>query len=101
LHLETVLHRMKERTKVEVEHHPPRIAYRETIRAKGDARYRHKKQSGGAGEFGEVALRVLPAERGEGFVFDNKVVGGAISGSYMPAIEKGIQEAMQEGVVAG
>lgn len=101
LHLETVLHRMKERTKVEVEHHPPRIAYRETIRGKGDARYRHKKQSGGAGEFGEVALRVLPAERGEGFVFESKVVGGAISGSYLPAIEKGIQEAMQEGVVAG
>lgn len=101
LHLETVLHRMKERTKVEVEHHAPKIAYRETIRGKGDARYRHKKQSGGAGEFGEVALRVLPAERGEGFVFESKVVGGAISGSYMPAIEKGIQEAMQEGVVAG
>lgn len=101
LHLETVLNRMKERTKVEVEHHPPRIAYRETIRGKGDARYRHKKQSGGAGEFGEVALRVLPAERGEGFVFENKVVGGAISSGFMPAIEKGIQEAMQEGVVAG
>lgn len=101
LHLETVLHRMKERTKVEVEHHLPRIAYRETIRARGDARYRHKKQSGGAGEFGEVALRVIPAERGEGFVFANEVVGGAISGSYMPAIEKGIVEAMQEGVVAG
>lgn len=101
LHLETVLHRMKERTKVEVEHHLPKIAYRETIRAKGDARYRHKKQSGGAGEFGEVALRVVPAERGEGFTFANKVVGGVVSASFMPAIEKGIVEAMREGVVAG
>lgn len=101
LHLETALQRLKERARVEVEHHAPRIAYRETVRARGDARYRHKKQSGGAGEFGEVALRVIPAERGEGFVFENKVVGGAISGSYLPAIEKGILEAMQEGVVAG
>lgn len=101
LHLETVLHRMKERTHVEVAHHTPKIAYRETIRGKGDARYRHKKQSGGSGEFGEVALRVMPAERGEGFVFENAVVGGAISGSFIPAIEKGIQDAMQEGVVAG
>jgi elongation factor G len=101
LHLEAVLHRMKERTKVEVDHHPPRIAYRETIRAKGDARYRHKKQSGGAGEFGEVALRVLPAERGEGFSFVSKVVGGVVSASFMPAIEKGVVEAMREGVVAG
>jgi len=92
---------MKERTKVEVEHHLPKIAYRETIRGKGDARYRHKKQSGGAGEFGEVALRVLPAERGEGFAFANKVVGGVVSASFMPAIEKGIVEAMREGVVAG
>jgi elongation factor G len=101
LHLETVLHRMKDRTKVEVDTHPPKIAYRETIRGKGDARYRHKKQSGGSGEFGEVALRLTPAERGEGFVFESSVVGGAISQSFFPAIEKGIVEAMQEGVVAG
>lgn len=101
LHLETALHRLKERTKVEVDTHPPKIAYRETIRGKGDARYRHKKQSGGSGEFGEVALRLTPAERGEGFVFQTSVVGGAISSSFFPAIEKGILEAMQEGVVAG
>lgn len=101
LHLETLLDRMKERTKVEVERRLPRVAYRETIRGKAEARYRHKKQSGGAGEFGEVALRLAPAARGEGFVFKNVVVGGAISASFIPAIEKGIVEAMEEGVVAG
>ena len=101
LHLESLLERMKERSKVEVERHLPTIAFRETIRGRGDARYRHKKQSGGAGEFGEVALRVSPAERGEGFVFENKVVGGVISGGFIPAVEKGIAEAMEHGVVAG
>lgn len=101
LHLETCLERMKERTKVEVERHKPHIAYRETIRGSSEARYRHKKQSGGSGEFGEVAIRLRPTARGEGFSFTNKVVGGAISASYLPAIEKGIQEAMGEGVVAG
>lgn len=101
LHLETTLHRLKERFKVEVEQSAPRIAYRETIRGSAEARYRHKKQSGGAGEFGEVAIRLLPAERGAGFVFENAVVGGAISGGYVPAVQKGIEEAMARGVVAG
>ncbi len=101
LHLESLLGRMKERTKVEVDTRTPRVAYRETIRGKAEARYRHKKQSGGAGEFGEVAIRLSPAERGEGFLFKSSVVGGAISASYLPAIEKGIVEAMEEGVIAG
>ena len=101
LHLETTLHRLKERFKVDVDRAPPRIAYRETIRGKGDARYRHKKQSGGAGEFGEVAIRLLPTERGSGFVFENCIVGGVISGGFIPAVEKGIEEAMSRGVVAG
>ncbi|RMG07276.1 MAG: elongation factor G [Planctomycetota bacterium] len=101
LHLETLLQRMKERTKVEVERHRPKVAYRETIRGTADTRYRHKKQSGGAGEFGEVAIRMSPAERGEGLVFENKVVGGAISASYIPAVEKGIRQCMEEGVIAG
>ena len=101
LHLETMLHRLKDRFKVEVERAQPRIAYRETIRGKGDARYRHKKQSGGAGEFGEVAIRLLPTERGAGFQFEDCIVGGVISGSYIPAVQKGIEEAMARGVVAG
>ncbi|MGE0707223.1 MAG: elongation factor G [Planctomycetota bacterium] len=101
LHLETTLLRMKDRSKVEVETHLPKIAYRETIRGKAESRYRHKKQSGGSGEFGEVAIRLMPSERGAGFVFKNVVVGGAISAAYVPAVQKGIQESMEEGVVAG
>jgi len=101
LHLETQLTRMKERTKVEVERTLPRIAYRETVRGEAEARYRHKKQSGGAGEFGEVAIRLKPSERGEGFHFENKIVGGVISQSFIPAVEKGIEEAMGRGVIAG
>ena len=101
LHVETYLNRMKERSKVDVERAMPRIAYRETIRGKGDARYRHKKQSGGAGEFGEVAIRLLPTERGAGFQFEDCIVGGVISNSYIPAVEKGIEESMARGVVAG
>lgn len=101
LHLETMLHRMLERTKVEVETSLPRIAYRETIRGKADARYRHKKQSGGSGEFGEVHIRLEPSERGAGFVFENAVVGGVVSAAYVPAVQKGIEEAMSRGVVAG
>jgi elongation factor G len=101
LHLETTLQRMKERSKVEVATQLPKIAYRETIRGKAEARYRHKKQSGGSGEFGEVAIRLSPSPRGEGFVYRSAVVGGSISAAYIPAIEKGIMEAMSEGVVAG
>lgn len=101
LHLETLLERMKERTKVEVERRLPKIAYRETIRGKAEATYAHKKQSGGAGEYGKVSIRLAPTAHGEGFKFANKVVGGAISASFVPAVEKGIQEAMEEGVVAG
>jgi elongation factor G len=101
LHLDTVLARMKDRTKVEVETKLPRIAYRETIRGSSEARFRHKKQSGGSGEFGEVAIRLAPSPRGDGLVFENKIVGGAISAAYIPAVQKGVEQCMAEGVIAG
>ncbi|MEE4162118.1 MAG: elongation factor G, partial [Woeseiaceae bacterium] len=101
LHLRIALEQMKARFNVEADTQPPRIPYRETISAPGDAQYRHKKQSGGAGQFGEVWLRVAPLERGEGFVFKDEVKGGTIPGQFIPAVEKGVLQAMAEGAVAG
>ncbi len=101
LHLEVLLHQLRNKYNVEVETHPPSIAYRETITRNAEGHYRHKKQTGGAGQFGEVFLRVEPLSRGEGFVYVNAVVGGAIPGQFIPAIEKGIRQAMEEGAIAG
>ena len=101
LHLRTLLERMTDTYKCEVNTHPPRIAYRETITAPADGHYRHKKQSGGAGQFGEVALRVEPLPRGAGFEFVDQVKGGAIPNQFIPAIEKGIRQALDSGVIAG
>jgi len=101
LHLRIALEQMKARFNVEADTRPPRIPYRETISAPGDAQYRHKKQSGGAGQFGEVWLRVAPLQRGEGFVFKDEVKGGTIPGQFIPAVEKGVLQAMAEGAVAG
>jgi elongation factor G len=101
LHLRVTLQRMKERYNVEVETHPPSISYTETITAEAEGHYRHKKQTGGAGQFGEVFLRVEKLGRGEGFEFVNKVVGGAIPGQFIPAVEKGVRQAMQQGAIAG
>jgi elongation factor G len=78
----------------------PKVPYRETITKEAETVYRHKKQSGGAGQFGEVALRVLP-NPGEGFVYETKIVGGAISASFLPSIEKGIHSVLGDGVIAG
>lgn len=100
LHLRTVLDRVEHRG-VGVDTQTPRIAYRETIAASAEGHHRHKKQSGGSGQFGECYIRVKPTERGSGFQFVNSIVGGAIPKQYIPAIEKGLREQMAEGILAG
>lgn len=101
LHLRTLLERMNETYKCEVNTRPPRIAYRETITAPAEGHHRHKKQSGGAGQFGEVFLRIEPLPRGTGFEFVDQVKGGTIPTQFIPAVEKGIRQALDAGVVAG
>ncbi|HRY00764.1 MAG TPA: elongation factor G [Xanthomonadaceae bacterium] len=101
LHLKVMLERMKERYGVEVETRPPRIAYRETISARADGHHRHKKQTGGAGQFGEVFLKVEPLKRGEGFQFADEVKGGTIPGQFLPAVEKGVRQVLDGGAIAG
>jgi elongation factor G len=101
LHLRMVLERMRDRYNTEVKTHPPSIPYKETINAGAEGHYRHKKQTGGAGQFGEVFLRVEKLPRGSGFEFQNKVVGGAIPGQFIPAVEKGVKQALETGATAG
>lgn len=101
LHLRVLLERLRETYKFEVSTKPPRIAYRETITAPAEGHHRHKKQSGGAGQFGEVFLKVEPLPRGGGFEFVDQVKGGTIPGQYIPAVEKGVREALASGVIAG
>ena len=101
LHLKLRLERMKERYGVEVTTRPPRIAYRETIALKAEGHYRHKKQTGGAGQFGEVFLRIEPLPRGGGFEFVDEVKGGTIPGQYLPAVEKGVRQVLEHGAIAG
>ena len=101
LHLRVLLDRLREVYKFEVNTRPPRIAYRETITAKAEGHHRHKKQSGGAGQFGEVFLRVEPLPRGGGFEFVDQVKGGTIPGQYIPAVEKGVREVLASGAIAG
>lgn len=101
LHLRMLLERLRETYKFEVLTQPPRIAYRETVSSPAEGHYRHKKQSGGAGQFGEVYLRIEPLARGAGFEFVDAVKGGTIPGQFMPAVEKGVRSALDSGVVAG
>lgn len=101
MHLRAKLARMAQQYKLELATRPPQIAYRETVTTAAEGHCRHRKQSGGAGQFGEVALRVEPLERGAGFEFVDVVKGGAIPGVFMPAVEKGVRQALQDGVVAG
>jgi len=93
--------RLKNRYKVEALLKTPKIPYKETIQGKADTKYRHKKQSGGKGQYGEVYFRVSPTGRGEGYKFVNSIVGGTIPGNFIPAIEKGIQETLEKGIIAG
>ncbi len=101
LHLRIILEKIKHRDNVEVDTKQPKIAYRETIQGKAEGHHRHKKQTGGAGQFGEVYLRVEPMERGAGFEFANDTFGGSIPGQFIPAIEKGVRQVIEQGAIAG
>lgn len=101
LHLRVMLEKLKDRYHVEVTTRPPKIAYKETISARAEGHHRHKKQTGGAGQFGEVFLKVEPLSRGAGFEFVDAVVGGVIPKPLIPAVEKGIRQALDEGALSG
>jgi elongation factor G len=101
LHLRSVFERMATQYKLEIETRPPRVPYRETITAKAEGHHRHKKQTGGAGQFGEVYLRVEPLPRGSGFEFVDQVKGGAIPNTLIPAVQKGVEQVLTAGPVAG
>ena len=101
VHLDLLTKRLQSRYGVEVETSPPRIAYRETIRGSAEAHYRHKKQSGGRGQFADVNIRLEANERGGGYEFVNAIVGGVVPGKFIPAVDKGVRELLPEGVLAG
>jgi elongation factor G len=101
LHLRVLLEKLATQYKLEVSTHPPRIAYRETITAKAEGHCRHKKQTGGAGQFGEVFLRIEPLERGKGFEFADESKGGVIPNQFIPAVEKGVLQVLETGAIAG
>ncbi|RJG06005.1 elongation factor G [Noviherbaspirillum cavernae] len=101
LHLRCAIERMTEMYKMDIGTHPPKIAYRETIAGKAEGHYRHKKQTGGAGQFGEVFLRIEALPRGEGFEFIDAVKGGAIPYQFIPAVEKGVRQVLEAGPLAG
>jgi elongation factor G len=101
LHLGVVLKRLKERFNVGVNLLKPRVPYRETIKGSAEAQGKYKKQTGGRGQYGDVWLRIEPMERSAGFEFENKIVGGTVPSKYVPAVEKGVVESMEHGVVAG
>jgi len=101
VHVEVIVERLKSRFGAEVNLKPPRVPYQETIRKPAKAHGRHKKQTGGRGQFGDCHIEIEPLEPGSGFEFVDAIKGGVIPSGFIPAVEKGVQEAMQEGVVAG
>jgi len=101
IHLETDIEKLKSRFGVSLQIEDAKVPYRETIRAKAKAQGRHKRQTGGKGQFGDCWIEIEPTEAGTGFVFENKVVGGAIPKNFIPAIEKGIRESLDRGLTAG
>jgi len=101
LHLEIIVDRLLREFRVEANVGKPQVAYRETIRRKAEAQGRYVRQTGGRGQYGDVYLEVEPNEAGKGFEFENKIVGGSIPREYIPAVEKGIREALETGVLAG
>lgn len=101
LHLDVIQQRLKNRYKLDVNTHVPHVPYLETISTNAEANHRHKKQTGGRGQFAEVHLRVRPLERGKGFSFVDAVKGGVIPNQYIPAVEKGVREQMEKGVISG
>ncbi|SNB63099.1 translation elongation factor 2 (EF-2/EF-G) [Arboricoccus pini] len=101
LHLEILVDRMRREFKVEANVGAPQVAYRETITRKADVDYTHKKQTGGSGQFARVKLTFEPSEKGEGFKFESKVVGGNVPKEYIPGVEKGLTSSMQSGTIAG
>jgi elongation factor G len=101
VHVEVIVGRMKDRFGAEVELKPPRVPYQEGIRKPAKAHGRHKKQTGGRGQFGDCHIEIEPLSNGEEFVFENKIKGGVIPTQFIPAVEKGVHEAMAHGTVAG
>jgi elongation factor G len=101
IHLEVVGARIKRKFGVDMELTLPKIAYKETIKGSARVQGKHKKQSGGRGQFGDCTIEIMPLSHGGGFLFEDKIVGGVIPQQYRPAVEKGIIEAMEKGVLAG
>ncbi len=101
LHLEIIIDRMKREFKVDASVGKPQVAYKETVKENAEAEGKYIKQSGGRGQYGHVWLRIEPKDRGQGFEFINEIKGGVIPQEYIPAVEKGVKEAMDKGVVAG
>ncbi len=101
LHLDVIQNRLKNRYKLDINTHIPHVPYLETIGGEAEAHHRHKKQTGGRGQFADVQLRIRPRDRGEGFNFVDAIKGGVIPGQYIPAVEKGVREQLEKGVVSG